>query len=162
MTRSIGAAAQFNGPYGIALGPSGSLYVSDPVNRTIRKITSSGVVTTIAGAASKAGVAPGPGSLSASQVRETATRPHRFPMPTRATSPTCSARPTISLRRRWSSSTAPTPIPTPRSAARSASRGAPPGRGGARAAGVPDAAGRRARVPEPPTRSWGPRERSAR
>jgi len=66
MTRSIGAAAQFNGPYGIALGPSGSLYVSDPVNRTIRKITSSGVVTTIAGAASKAGVATGPGSLSAS------------------------------------------------------------------------------------------------
>ena len=55
-----GAAAQFNGPYGIALGPSGSLYVSDTVNHTIRKITSSGVVTTIAGAASKAGVAPGP------------------------------------------------------------------------------------------------------
>src|SRR5207253_2117306 len=71
--------------------------------------------------------------------------------------------PFISARhRRCSAGPAPRPIPPPGRAARGGSRGAPPGRGGARAAGVPDAAGRRARVPKPPTRSWGPRERSAR
>ena len=62
----IGTAAQFSSPFGLAFGAEGSLYVSDTSNHTIRKITSPGVVTTIAGAPGKTGVAPGalPASLN--------------------------------------------------------------------------------------------------
>jgi sugar lactone lactonase YvrE len=61
-----GAAAQFNGPTQIALGTGGSLYVSDTLNNEIRKITATGVVTTIAGLAGVEGVALGtlPASLN--------------------------------------------------------------------------------------------------
>ena len=44
-----GAAARFNSPRGIALGPDGDLYVADSNNHLIRRITSAGVVTTYAG-----------------------------------------------------------------------------------------------------------------
>ncbi|KAI8904004.1 hypothetical protein EDD86DRAFT_213646 [Gorgonomyces haynaldii] len=44
-----GTNAQFNSPQGIAVSPSGDLYVSDTNNYRIRKVTQSGVVTTIAG-----------------------------------------------------------------------------------------------------------------
>lgn len=44
-----GSAARFNHPEGLAIDGSGTLYVSDTGNRTIRKITSAGVVTTLAG-----------------------------------------------------------------------------------------------------------------
>jgi hypothetical protein len=44
-----GAAAQFSVPYGVAVDGSGSVYVADSGNNTIRKITSAGVVTTFAG-----------------------------------------------------------------------------------------------------------------
>lgn len=47
-----GAAARFNTPQGIAVdNTSGNIYVADTVNHTIRKITSAGVVTTLAGRA---------------------------------------------------------------------------------------------------------------
>lgn len=51
-----GASARFNGPDGIAVGPSGNLYVADSNNNVIRKITSVGpagsnTVTTLAGGA---------------------------------------------------------------------------------------------------------------
>jgi sugar lactone lactonase YvrE len=55
-----GAAAQFNGPAGITIGPAGSIFVADSQNHTVRKITADGTVTTIAGVKGKAGVALGP------------------------------------------------------------------------------------------------------
>jgi sugar lactone lactonase YvrE len=44
-----GSAASFYGPYGIAMDSSGNIYVADTWNQLIRKITSGGVVTTLAG-----------------------------------------------------------------------------------------------------------------
>ena len=46
-----GSAARFNGPQGIAVDSAGTLYVADTNNQTIRKVTSGGVVTTVAGCA---------------------------------------------------------------------------------------------------------------
>lgn len=43
-----GAAARFNRPQGLALSPSGDLYIADTDNGAIRKMTPSGVVTTVA------------------------------------------------------------------------------------------------------------------
>ncbi|OHE81629.1 MAG: hypothetical protein A3G75_03185, partial [Verrucomicrobia bacterium RIFCSPLOWO2_12_FULL_64_8] len=46
-----GTAARFNGPSGIAVDGSGNVYVAESGNSDIRKITSAGVVTTLAGTA---------------------------------------------------------------------------------------------------------------
>jgi len=44
-----GASARFNAPQGVTVDSSGNVYVADTNNQTIRKITSSGTVTTLAG-----------------------------------------------------------------------------------------------------------------
>ncbi len=44
-----GTAASFNFPMGVAVDSSGNVYVGDNSNHMIRKITSAGVVTTLAG-----------------------------------------------------------------------------------------------------------------
>lgn len=59
-----GAVARFNIPFGIARDVSGSLYVSDTGSHTIRKIATSGVVTTLAGATNSPGTADGSGNAS--------------------------------------------------------------------------------------------------
>lgn len=51
----VGAAARFIGPVGIAVAPSGNVFVADTNNSTIRKITPDGLVTTLAGHAPSAG-----------------------------------------------------------------------------------------------------------
>ena len=45
----VGVNARFNQPYGIAIDQSGNLYVSEMGNHSIRKITSTGLVSTLAG-----------------------------------------------------------------------------------------------------------------
>jgi sugar lactone lactonase YvrE len=57
-------AASFYCPQGIAVGASGNVYVADSGNSTIRKITSAGVVTTLAGTAGTQGSADGTGSAA--------------------------------------------------------------------------------------------------
>lgn len=54
-----GTAASFNAPVGLAFDAMGHLYVADSGNYTIRKITSLGMVTTIAGTAGVQGLTLG-------------------------------------------------------------------------------------------------------
>lgn len=46
-TNGTGAAAKFDSPFGITIDSAGNLYVADSGNGYIRKITSTGVVTTV-------------------------------------------------------------------------------------------------------------------
>ena len=59
-----GSAARFSNPIGVAVDSAGNVYVADIFNQTIRKITSTGVVTTLAGLAGSIGSADGTGSAA--------------------------------------------------------------------------------------------------
>jgi sugar lactone lactonase YvrE len=68
-TDATGAAASFNNPTGIAVDTSGgastgTVYVADANNHAIRKITSAGVVTTLAGTAGTLGTTDGTGTAA--------------------------------------------------------------------------------------------------
>ena len=59
----VGAAARFAVPEGVVVAPTGTIYVADTKNHTVREIDpASGLVTTIAGAAGELGAADGIGS----------------------------------------------------------------------------------------------------
>lgn len=60
----VGQAAKFRLPYGIALDKSGDAYVADAGNGKIRKITPTGVVTTVAGLSAGYGSVDGVGSAA--------------------------------------------------------------------------------------------------
>ena len=59
-----GSTARFAAPLGIAVDAAGNVFVSDPGNQNIRKVTSTGVVTTVAGHAGTPGNTDGTGSAA--------------------------------------------------------------------------------------------------
>jgi len=63
-TDGVGAAARFNFPHSIAVAATGVIYVADMDNHTIRKITSDGVVSTLAGTAGQKGSVDGIGAAA--------------------------------------------------------------------------------------------------
>ncbi len=58
------ANARFRSPNGIAVAPDGTIYVADTDNSTIRKISTTGIVSTFAGQAGSSGTADGTGATA--------------------------------------------------------------------------------------------------
>jgi sugar lactone lactonase YvrE len=58
----VGTSAQFNNPFALAVDSADNIYVSDSANDTIRKITPSGAVSTLAGLPGYAGSTDGNGN----------------------------------------------------------------------------------------------------
>lgn len=61
-TDGTGANARFFNPTSVAVDASGTVYVADGGDHTVRKITAGGVVTTVAGSSGQAGSLDGAGS----------------------------------------------------------------------------------------------------
>ena len=61
---ATGALARFSAPFGVAVDTAATCYVADAENNTIRKITSTGIVTTLAGAAGSIGSMDGEGAAA--------------------------------------------------------------------------------------------------
>ena len=60
----VGSAARFNGPQGVAVDGSGNIYVADTNNHTIRGISPSGNVLTLAGTPGSVGSTDGVGTVA--------------------------------------------------------------------------------------------------
>jgi hypothetical protein len=60
----VGTAARFSNPIGVAVNASGTVYVADFDNHTIRALAPGGVVTTLAGVAGSPGSANGVGAAA--------------------------------------------------------------------------------------------------
>ena len=63
-TDGTGTSARFYSPVAVAVDHDGNVYVADNDNSTIRKITSAGEVTTLAGSAGQTGSADGAGTAA--------------------------------------------------------------------------------------------------
>ena len=63
-TDGTGSAARFGDPAGVTVDSTGTVYVADTGNDTIRKITATGVVTTLAGAPGVSGTSDGPAAAA--------------------------------------------------------------------------------------------------
>ena len=63
-TDGTGMAARFNYPFSLAVDGTGNVFVADVWNSTIRKITATGVVTTLAGCAKLFGSTNGTGEIA--------------------------------------------------------------------------------------------------
>ena len=63
-TNATGSAARFNNPFGVAVDTAGNIFVGDSANHSIRKVTSAGVVTTLAGTSGSLGSTDGTGSAA--------------------------------------------------------------------------------------------------
>src|SRR5262249_35828987 len=59
----LGSLARFNSPYSVAVDGAGNIYVADTSNQTIRRVTSAGEVSTLAGLAGLPGSADGLGPV---------------------------------------------------------------------------------------------------
>jgi sugar lactone lactonase YvrE len=60
----VGAVARFSGPQGVAVDADGDIWITDSWNHTIRRLDSSGAVTTVAGMPRSVGSRDGRGSAS--------------------------------------------------------------------------------------------------
>jgi sugar lactone lactonase YvrE len=63
-TNGTGSAARFLSPTGVAVDTTGNIYVADTFNSTLRKISPTGVTTTLAGSAGLNGSTNGTGSVA--------------------------------------------------------------------------------------------------
>jgi streptogramin lyase len=63
-TDGVGTAARFDYPCSVAVDGSGTVYIADTYNSTIRKFTAAGVVTTLAGTAGMYGSVDGTGAAA--------------------------------------------------------------------------------------------------
>src|SRR6185436_16103404 len=54
-TEGSGSNARFSGPSSVAVDNAGNVYVADQINHNVRKVTSAGEATTLAGLAGYAG-----------------------------------------------------------------------------------------------------------